>query len=177
MFDKKLDNFIVGLAGFAVVSLLGTLLHFVYDWFGGNFSALFSGVNESTWEHMKLLFFPMFAVAIIENFFFKHDYKNFWCIKLLGTLLGLIMIPVLFYTIGGIFGKTPDFVNIGIFFVSAAAAYIYETKSFSTQSEACKYNNSAFFAFCIIAIAFWAFTFFPPKIPLFQDPINGSYGI
>ena len=37
----------------------GTLLHFVYEWFGGNVWAVIGAVNESTWEHLKLLFFPV----------------------------------------------------------------------------------------------------------------------
>ena len=54
------------LAGFLWTVAAGTLLHFVYDWSGGNqIAAAFSGVNESTWEHMKLLFFPLFLSLII----------------------------------------------------------------------------------------------------------------
>ena len=51
-------------AGFALSSLAGTLLHFLYDWTGNLVAvAPFSGVNESTWEHMKLLFWPLFIFA------------------------------------------------------------------------------------------------------------------
>ncbi len=56
------------LVGFAFVSLIGTLLHFLYDLTGYKLTALFSAVNESTWEHMKLIFFPMLAFAVIEYF-------------------------------------------------------------------------------------------------------------
>ena len=53
-------------AGFAATSLIGTILHFLYDWLGeAVWIAPFSSVNESTWEHMKLLFWPMFLYAII----------------------------------------------------------------------------------------------------------------
>lgn len=46
-------------AGFLFTSVLGTLSHFFYDWSGRNpLAALISPVNESIWEHMKLLFFP-----------------------------------------------------------------------------------------------------------------------
>ncbi len=45
--------------GFGAVSLGGTLLHFLYDRTDSPLCALISGVNESIWEHMKLLFFPM----------------------------------------------------------------------------------------------------------------------
>ncbi len=164
------------LAGFVAVSLGGTLLHFLYEWTGSTLAALFSGVNESTWEHMKLLFFPMFLFSVIEGFFFKNEYKNFFCIKLRGTLLGLLLIPTIFYTLRGVFGTTPDWVNIAIFFVCAAIAFIYETRQFMCGKLQCA-STLAFAAFCIIAVLFGIFTFFPPEIPLFQDPISGSYGL
>ncbi len=166
------------LAGFAVVSFLGTLLHFLYDWTNGNvIAALISGVNESTWEHMKLLFFPMLLFAGIQSRFVTKEYPAFWCIKLRGVLLGLALIPILFYTLGGCFGPTPDFVNIGIFFVAAAAAFLYETNQFRKGSTRCAAPKLALLVLCLIAIAFWSFTFLPPRIPLFSDPIGGGFGI
>ncbi len=162
--------------GFAAVSAGGTLLHFLYDWTGSRLAALFSGVNESTWEHMKLLFFPMLAFAIVESFFIRREYQNFWCIKLKGTLVGLLLIPVIFYTLRGIFGATPDWVNIAIFFIAAAIAFIHETRAFTRGSMPCA-SKWAFFVLCIIAITFWVFTFMTPEIPLFADPIDKSYGI
>ncbi len=163
--------------GFGAVSLAGTLLHFLYDRTKSNLAALFSGINESTWEHMKLLFFPLLLFAIVQSFFTGKEYENFWCIKLKGTLFGLILIPVLFYTLQGIFGKTPDWVNIAIFFVAAAITFLYETKQFHKGSFPCKYEKLAIAAFCLLTLLFWVFTFLPPQIPLFRDPINGSYGL
>ncbi len=173
----KRDISLWQLVGFAWTSLAGTVLHFWYDLSGSTFSALFSGVNESTWEHMKLLFFPMFLFAVVQSFFFANEYQSFWCIKLKGTLLGLLLIPVIFYTLRGIFGITPDWINITIFFVSAAAAYIYEAKQLKKGCVPCKYKSLAIIALCIIAIFFLVFTFIPPALPLFQDPINGSFGL
>ena len=119
--------------GFGVASLGGTLLHFIYDWTNESpFAALFSGVNESTWEHMKLLFFPLFVFAVVQSFFFK-EYDNFWCVKLIGTLSGLISIPILFYTYNGAFGKSPDWLNITIFFISAAITFLVETRLFKKE--------------------------------------------
>ncbi len=88
-------------AGFAVATFGGTILHFLYDWTGGSILVSpFSGVNESTWEHMKLLFWPLFLFSLVQWLFFR-DQKNFWCIKLAEILLGLLLIPVLFYTYMG----------------------------------------------------------------------------
>ena len=55
-----------------LIIIIGTLLHFTYEWSGeNNFVASFSAVNESTWEHLKLVFFPMLILGIIEYFFIK----------------------------------------------------------------------------------------------------------
>ena len=164
------------LVGFGVTSLGGTLLHFLYDWLGeAVWVAPFSGVNESTWEHMKLLFWPIFLFAMVQSFFFR-DRAEFWCVKLKGILLGLGLIPVIFYTYNGVIGKSPDWINIAIFFISAAIAYLFETRQFNSEAVACKYPKAAFAALCVIALLFVIFTFVPPEIGLFQDPLTGTFG-
>ena len=165
------------LTGFAVTSILGTLLHFLYDWLGeAAWIASFSGVNESTWEHMKLLFWPMFIFAILQSFFFRER-EDFWCIKLKGILLGLILIPVIFYTYNGAIGKSPDWLNIAIFFVSAATVYIYEARLFSREKTPCKTQILPLITLCIIALLFIVFTFRAPMLGIFKDPLTDTYGI
>ena len=165
------------LFGFGVTALGGTLLHFLYDWLGeAVWVAPFSGVNESTWEHMKLLFWPMLLYAIVQSFFFK-DREDFWCIKLRGMLVGLALIPILFYTYNGSIGKSPDWLNITIFLVSAAAAYLYETRIFERETVTCKRPRWAVGLLCLMGALFVVFTFSPPEIGLFQDPLTGMHGI
>ena len=165
------------LAGFSVTAFLGTLLHFLYDWAGeAVWAAPFSGVNESTWEHMKLLFWPMLLFGAVQGRFFR-DREDFWCIKLRGILLGLILIPVIFYTYNGSIGKSPDPLNIAIFFFSAAVAYIYETRLFRSEKVGCAYQRAAFVALSAIAVCFIVFTFATPEIGVFRDPLTGTYGI
>ncbi len=165
------------LFGFAFTSLCGTLLHFLYDWTGGSaWIAPFSGVNESTFEHMKLLFWPMLLYAIAQSLFFREN-ASFWCIKLRGILLGLGLIPVLFYTYNGVIGKSPDFINIAIFFLSAAIAYAYETRALSSESTPCRSPKSAILILCAIGLLFVLFTFCTPTLAIFRDPITGTYGI
>ena len=165
------------LVGFAVTSFLGTILHFLYDWLGKSvWVAPFSGVNESTWEHMKLLFWPMLIFAAVQSFFFR-DRRDFWCIKLRGILMGLLLIPVLFYTYNGAIGKSPDWLNIAIFFISAAAVYLYETKLFERGTANCPHPKAAVAVLCLIGVLFGVFTFLTPEIGVFRDPLTGAYGI
>ncbi len=164
-------------AGFAFTAIMGTLLHFLYEWSGKSaVAALISGVNESTWEHMKLLFFPMLGFALIQSRYFK-DTESFWSIKLKGSLIGLLLIPVIFYTYNGAIGKSPDWFNIIIFFVSAATVYIYETLLFKKESKRYPCNRISFILLLVMAALFIVFTFCTPRLPIFMDPLTGTYGI
>ena len=163
--------------GFAVTSLFGTLLHFLYDFTKESvLVAPFSGVNESTWEHIKLFFWPTFLYAAFEGLFFRKR-KDFFCVKLRGILLGMSLIPIIFYTYNGAIGKSPDWLNITIFFVSAAIAYIYEARLFKNEKLICRSQKSSIAALIVIALMFVVFTFKPPELGIFRDPLTHIYGI
>ena len=165
------------LIGFGVTVLLGTLLHFVYEWCGKSvWIAPFSGVNESTWEHMKLLFWPMLIFTLAESFF-RGGRVDFWCIKARGILLGLISIPVLYYTYNGVIGKSPDWVNIAIFFVAAAIAFVYKAVLLKRDGTTCFKPWLAMTVLLAIALSFVVFTYHPLRIEIFRDPTTGIYGI
>ena len=164
-------------AGFAAVTFGGTILHFLYDWTEESILVSpFSGVNESTWEHMKLLFWPLFLFALVQRLFFKEQ-ANYWCVKLAEIALGLLLIPVLFYTYNGAFGKSPDWINIAIFYISALLVFLFEWLAFKKDRLQCRHPRLALAAVCLMGALFVVFTFAPPQIPLFRDPLTGSYGI
>lgn len=165
-------------AGFVFTSIAGVLLHFLYDWSGQNLlTAPFSAVNESIWEHMKILFFPMLLFALIQSRYLRKAYPNFWCVKLMGILLGLTLVPILYYTYTGISGTSADWFNIAIFFIAAAASYWLETKLLHQTKNDCASPEFARLALYALALLFVLFTFLPPLIPLFQDPQSGLFGI
>lgn len=165
-------------AGYLFVSVAGTLLHFVYDWTGGNlFAGLFSAVNESIWEHMKLIYYPMVLVALAEYRAWGREVPGFWCRKLTGLLTALLLIPVLYYTYTGIWGIRVDWLNIAIFFLAAGAAFLLETHSFQ-QGHPCVVSDGTAVALILLpAVFFTLFTFRTPRIPFFRDPVTGTYGM
>ena len=173
----KKASWLWGLFGFAFTVLCGTVLHFLYGWLNDSaFIAPFSAVNESTFEHMKILFWPMLLFAVIQSFFFREK-SDFWCVKLHSILIGIFLIPLLFYTYNGAIGSSPAWLNIAFFFISAAAAYTYEVLIFKSNKGTCKNPKLASIVLYIIMLSFILFTFAAPKIELFRDPITGSYGI
>jgi hypothetical protein len=87
------------------------------------------------------------------------------------------MIPVLFYTYNGAFGKSPDWLNILIFFAADGLAFLLESAIFKSNALKCKRSRLSFALLCFIGVLFLLFTFVTPDIPLFKDPITGVYGI
>ena len=157
--------------GFIFTGVGGTLLHFLYDWTGQNpVIGAFSAVNESIWEHMKLLFFPMLIFSFIEFTRIGKEYPNFWCVKLIGNLVGLTLIPALYYTYTGALGVSADWFNIAIFFIAAAAVYWLETKLLQSRWPRCQYPAVALGTLLLLGIVFVMLTFYPPNLPLFQIP-------
>ena len=106
----------------------------------------------------------------------QEGHPNFWCVKLVGQLVGLCLIPVLYYTYTGILGVEADWFNIAIFFLAAGLGFYLETKLLQ-KGTACRISPKvAVAALLTIAVLFTVFTFHPPKIPFFRDPVTGSYG-
>ena len=118
----------------------------------------------------------MLAFAVFQGFFFRER-KDFFCVKLRGILLGLTLIPIIFYTYNGVIGKSPDWINVSIFFIAAALAYLYETYLLKRNDLSCKSKTLPYLILAALAIAFVVFTFYPPRLGIFMDPIDGGYGI
>jgi hypothetical protein len=157
--------------GFIFTAVAGTLLHFLYDWTGQNpVVGAFAAVNESVWEHMKLLFFPMLLFSFVEYSRAGEEYQNFWCVKVIGSLVGLTAIPVLYYTYTGVLGMQADWFNIAIFFLAAAAVWWLETRLLQKGRPRCAYPGAALGILLLVGGLFVIFTFFPPNLPLFQFP-------
>ena len=163
--------------GITFTAVLGTILHFLYQWTNFRIFALFSAVNESTWEHMKLVFIPSLIFAIIQSFLAKKEYDCFWAFKLIGILLGTMLIPILFYTLGGVFGELSAIVNIAIFFIAVFIEYLTEFVLFNKLKCKLQLKWVSITVLIIILVLFFIFSFNPPNLPLFLDPVTKGYGI
>ena len=165
---KRLTRYTI--IGTVFVSILGTLSHFFYEWSDNSIIVgLFSPVNESTWEHMKLIFFPMLIFSIWAIPRLKSDYPCIASSLLSGILLGTALIPVIFYTYTGILGYNLLALDIATFALSVIIAF-YTAYRLTTSCRMQKYIGILYAAICIILVCFVLFTFFPPDIGLFASP-------
>lgn len=156
--------------------ILGTILHFTYKLSNKNkIVAVFSSVNESTWEHLKLLFFPMLLTIIIGYFYIGKDIPDFICAKTIGIITAMIFTVTFFYTYTGILGKNIAIIDISSFFI---AVVLGECTTYKLIKSGFVCNNLiSIIVLAIITISFIVFTFYTPKIGLFKDPVTKDYGI
>ncbi|MFA5157777.1 MAG: DUF6512 family protein [Patescibacteria group bacterium] len=160
----------------AIISIIvGSLLHFVFDWSGGNhFVALFAAVNESTWEHLKMAFWPTFIFNLIEYLSWGSKHKNFCFASLVKLFSMPIIIIALFYGWLALFPG--NFIwDISIFVIAVIVGYTLSYKILSLEKT---FGPNILWSLLIVAglIKFSLFTYFPPKLFLFEDP-DGNYGI
>ena len=162
----------------------GVLLHFVYDIFGGPVWAFFSGVNESTWEHLKLLYWPAAVFTVLEYAAYGREIKGFAAARLAGIAAGMMSIVILFYTYSGVLGYNISVINILLFFVGTAVAYLVPIVMLKgMDGEKCGSScdliadAAAAAGFAVLAALFIMFTEEPPRLGIFQDPVTGRFGI
>ena len=137
---------------FIFISVLGVLLHFTYEWFGDNaVVGLFSAVNESTWEHLKLLFFPFLLLTILEVLLRGNMLpEQFLPARVLGILAGM----------GG-----------ALYFAGVLLSLFVENKRYRKSSLLS--TKAAAAVLLLLTVAFFMFTYCPPDIGLFWDPTVG----
>ena len=75
---------------FTLAVLGGAALHFLYDVWPNPLTAVLAPVNESVWEHLKLLYWPFLAAAFVLARG-ADDARGRWC----GLLVGLLAAPLL----------------------------------------------------------------------------------
>lgn len=151
------------------VTLLGVFLHFAYELSGDNtIVGFFAPVNESVWEHLKLIFFPMLLLTFWDLFTRYRSTPNFLPARTAGILSGMIFIVVSFYTISGIIGTSIAWVDILLYFIGVAVAFWtgwrVRTKYRDLSSAA------AIVVLIVFVILFVIFTIAPPDLGIFIPP-------
>lgn len=168
------------LAGIPVLFFAGTLLHFFYDFTGGStLAALFAPVNESVWEHAKMIVWPVtlwwWLYACFSGKQYVADTEKWAAGSLFALITALILMPLIYYFYTEAFGTELLWVDILILFLCFLSGQLAGLHTY-------RYGNGIYpllvlIVFAAVILIFAWFTFFPPRIPWFQDPVSGSYGI
>lgn len=163
--------------GFIVVSILAPLFHFTYELSGSNlFVGMISAVNESVWEHSKILYFPFLFYSIAEFFIIRPDAKKFWASKAVAMAFLPVIMIVFFYTYTGMFGVESIAVDIASTFVWLFFAFMISYKLYLSDYKFEKCFGWFVFLLIVVFAAEILFTLLPPRIPLFMDTTTGGFG-
>lgn len=156
-----------------IIIILGTLLHFTHEWSNDNqFVGYFSAVNESVWEHLKLIIFPVIITCFIQ-LYFNRIIKNFWTAMMLGIVIGMILITAIFYTYtGAISGDSIVAVDLLTFVFTAIIVAIVINVVFRSNRK-CSQEFEILSFLIIIGIVGFVFyaTYHPPNLPIFVSSV------
>ena len=166
------------LVGTVFIIFLGSALHFTYALSGNNpLVGFFSAVNESVWEHLKLAFWPSFLWMLIAIFPLRKTVHNFFVAKMIGAYVMVIFIPTVFYSYTAIAGKSIFVIDITTFIVAVIISQLVSFKLYKQIQLSNSRETVAILAMVLLAVIFIVFTFYPPHLPIFQDPNTSQYGI
>ncbi len=163
--------------GIIFISLIGTLLHFMYEWTGHKkIVSIFAAVNESTWEHIKIALTPTFIWTLYDGAVYGLN-ENYFVAKTASILVIILLIPILFYGYKLITKKSILIIDITIFYLAIIFSLL--TFKYIVNIEPLHF----FYRYISVVILFIIFGFYmvltllPIKNFLFKDPITKKYGI
>ena len=176
--DCMKNKIVLQWCGFAFVSIVGTLWHFIYQWTGNNrLVAPVCPVNESPWEHLKLLWFPFLLWCLI-NLRSTKGQSGAWARHCVGAIAGIGVITAVFFTYKGIIGRDIMALDIISFILGVGNAFWLDavlTRNGKLQGKSAQ--TAGIFLLLAVSALFMLFTFYPPRIPWFLDEQSGIYGI
>ncbi len=166
------------LAGIIFIVIIGSMLHFTFELSGHQpVVGVFSAVNESVWEHMKLGFWPALVWTLFEYRPIKKSTNNFFFAKTLGIYLIPVVIPILFYSYTAVLEESVLVIDILTFVVAVIVGQLVSYKLLTYRLLPHIFGKISLVALLLLGVAFVLFTFYPPHLPLFRDPVTGEYGI
>ncbi|NMB06820.1 MAG: hypothetical protein GX981_00360 [Tissierellia bacterium] len=165
------------IVGIFWIIIIGSLLHFTYEWSNKSLVvALFSAVNESVWEHLKLGYWALVFFILIEYWFLREFTQGFFLAKTIGILVMEIFIVIFFYSYIAIFKKPILILDVSSFIVGAILCQITSLKIMERNISKTT-NKIGFAIFILIGAILILFTFKTPHYDIFRDSNTGQYGI
>ncbi len=150
------------LVAFVLTTLAGVCLHFLYDLIPCTVTALFSPVQESIWEHLKVIYWPYLAAMFIVTGKAGRGKRGNWLFSLLVISVAMLIIGYVYHISLG--GSSTVF-DIGLYVVLMAVGFFLPGQ----LGETAGHSAPIFFLSVLLGVAIVLFTFLPPDHILFSD--------
>lgn len=167
---------LVTVLGIIIISVFGTLSHFIYEISNHNkFIGLFVSVNESVWEHIKIALTPTFLWGLIDGMIYGLN-ENYFFAKFISLVIIIILMPSLFYGYKKIIKKEYLFLDIIIFYLVVMCSQFSFYYLVNIDSVNFIFRYISCIGIFIIFGEYMIFTLMPIKNNIFKDPISKKYG-
>jgi len=168
----------VKIIGVFIIFGLSFLSHFMYQWLPNSIFSILFPVNESIWEHMKLIVTPVLIFSIFEYIIYRKkniEYNNFILSYAVSMILGIIIYLIIYLPIENIFGHSMIVAIVILFITFIVVEFI---SYYIMNSREIKYSNIIGISLIIlIYIVFGYLTYNPIESDLFYDKEKKIYGI
>lgn len=162
---------------FIIMSLLGSLLHFTYDISKHNkVVGLFSAVNESTWEHIKIALSAFFVCSIVDGFFWA-SMPNYFLAKFFALITIILLMPLIFYGYKSLTKKPILIIDISSFYVVLGVSQLVFNLILNMKLNFPITSYLGILGVFLIFGFYMILTLFPMENFLFVDPITKKYGL
>ena len=154
------------------------LFHNIYNWFPNFLTASFFPVNESLFEHLKLMFTTQIIISLIINLILKLKkikFSNYLLGLLISTIVTISLFFLIYLPIYNRFGENL-FLTMSIYLITLIIGNII-FYLISKRKHEFLLNLISLVIISIIAVILIYFTFNPLKNDFFFDSIEEIYGI
>ena len=159
------------------VFALSFLFHFAYELLPNFIFSIIFPVNESIWEHMKIIYSSIIFYGIIDYFIYKKfdlDYHNFVFSVVFSAFIGILIYLALFLPLYFKFGESMV-LSIGILFITYIIVYFISY--YILISDEFDYSYLWILLIIIGYVIFGYLTYKPIHNQLFYDTHHKIYGI
>ena len=158
-----------------VTFILSFLTHSLYKIFPNTIFSIFFPVNESIWEHMKMLFSTIIISDIIMYFFIKNNkFNNYIFSSFITSILSILIYLLIFLPIYFRNGENM-IIAISIMLIVIIIVKIIKYKLLNLKKLSLEKISIVLIIICYIIFTY--LTYNPLKNKLFFDSENEVYGI
>ena len=153
------------------IFFLSSILHFLYSFTGFFPFSYISAVNESVWEHVKIIFF---SVLIFDLFLYFKCYKgsnNFFAGLTLALFSIIISVPFMFYGYTGIIGRNFFVIDLLIAYIAGLISQYILNRVIKYPKDLSRFTIASILLIVAMTLMFFIFTWYPPDLPLFVSPV------
>lgn len=182
--DRMVDGRLICLSeggALVFIVLAASLLHFLYELTGFQpWTAIFASVNESTFEHLKLFYWPALAYALVQHAFLRDRANNFWWAKAAAMVTAPLVLMATFYVYLGIslpiYGRGFLWADIGSGILGVLGGSVVAYRIMTAPELGRAFSRAGLAVTTALGVMFIAFTYYPPKVFIFENFAHYRYG-